>query len=201
MIIHLNGWPGVGKLTIGRLLATDLGARLIHNHLLHDVAIGCTSINDPARWPLYEAVRSAAYQTLAERPANETFVMTNALCAGAPREREAWNHVVDLAIARNVPLIPIVLVADIEENARRVQQADRIGRKLADSQVLKQAMATDCIQEPDVAELLVLDVTRLEPDAAAAAIRQHLTTLDASGLEPAGIGHRQFRNEHLTSLN
>ncbi|WP_284388078.1 hypothetical protein [Devosia yakushimensis] len=40
MIIHLNGWPGVGKLTIGRLLAADLGARFIHNHLLHDVAIG-----------------------------------------------------------------------------------------------------------------------------------------------------------------
>ncbi|GLQ08836.1 hypothetical protein GCM10007913_07680 [Devosia yakushimensis] len=146
-------------------------------------------------------MRSAVYQTLAERPANETFVMTNALCVGASREREAWNQVVDLAIARNVPLIPIVLAADIEENARRVQQADRIGRKLADSQVLKEAMATDRIQEPDVAELLVLDVTRLEPDAAAAAIRQHLTRLDASDLEPAGIGHRQFRNEHLTFLN
>lgn len=195
MIVHLNGWPGVGKLTIGRLLAKGMGARLIHNHLLHDVAIGCTGVNDPARWPLYEAVRHAAYQTLAQRPASEVFVMTNALCVGSPRECEAWGHVVDLAIARKAPLIPIVLVADVEENARRVQQADRIGRKLADQRLLKEAIATDRIQEPDVAELLVLDVTRLEPDAAAQAVEQHLSQLAASGpLREAGPQHLRFRN-------
>jgi hypothetical protein len=41
LIIHLNGWRGVGKQTIGRALAERIGARFIHNHLLHDVAIVC----------------------------------------------------------------------------------------------------------------------------------------------------------------
>ncbi len=108
MIVHLNGWPGVGKLTVARLLAPRLQARLIDNHLLHDVAIRCTGIDDPARWPLYEAVRAAAYQALADRPRSETFVMTNALCLGAAREREAWRHVVALAETRAVPLVPVV---------------------------------------------------------------------------------------------
>src|SRR6202011_2120341 len=34
MIVHLNGWPGAGKKTIGEALSMLLGARFIHNHLL-----------------------------------------------------------------------------------------------------------------------------------------------------------------------
>jgi len=112
MIIHLNGWPGVGKRTVAAVLAARLGARLIDNHLLHDVAIRCAGVDDPARWPLYETVRAAAYQVLADRPRAETIVMTNALCAGAVREREAWRQVVALAEARAAPLVPVVLEAD-----------------------------------------------------------------------------------------
>jgi hypothetical protein len=52
-MIHLNEWLGVGKLTVGRALADRLGARLIDNHPLHDVAIRCTRIDDMDRWPLY----------------------------------------------------------------------------------------------------------------------------------------------------
>jgi shikimate kinase len=32
MIIHINGYPGVGKLTIGRIVAEQLGGRLLDNH-------------------------------------------------------------------------------------------------------------------------------------------------------------------------
>ena len=91
MIIHINGWPGVGKYTIGKELAKKLDARFIHNHLLHDVAFACAGHGDDDRWPLYEKVRLAAYDVLARRPASETFVMTNALCYGVDKEIEAWN--------------------------------------------------------------------------------------------------------------
>lgn len=194
MIVHLNGWPGVGKFTIGRALAERLGARLIHNHLLHDVAIGCTGLADPARWPLYEKVRTAAYEALAERPASETFVMTNALCVGSAREREAWNHVVDLAITRRVPLVPIVLEAGLEENARRLQSPDRPDTKLRDPGLLVDFIRTDRLQEPDIHEFLKLDVTRLSADQAAERICDHLHAISSApgGLEPASERHRRF---------
>lgn len=193
LIVHLNGWPGVGKLTVGRALAERLGARLIDNHLLHDVAIRCTGLAEPDRWPLYEKIRNAAYEALKRRPQGEAMVMTNALCAHDPRERQAWDHVVDLAVARNAPLVPVVLEADFEENARRLRSPDRAGRKLTDPEALRAFQATDGIQRPDVPELLVLDVTRLSADQAADAICRHLQSGPGDWLRPATDGHRNLQ--------
>ncbi|MGL4964031.1 MAG: AAA family ATPase [Inquilinus sp.] len=188
MIVHLNGWPGVGKLTVARLLAPRLQARLIDNHLLHDVAIRCTGIDDPARWPLYEAVRAAAYQVLAERPRSETFVMTNALCVGSPRECEAWRHVVALAETRAVPLVPVVLEADDVVLRSRVQRLERQGRKLTDPDALEEMIRCDRLLKPDVPERLDLDTSRLAAADAAAAIEAHLLAV-RDGLAPADARH------------
>ena len=166
MIGYLNGWPGVGKRTIGEAPATRLGARFVHDHLLHHVAIACCGLHDPGRWPLYDAVREAAYAALAARPEAETFVTTNALCEGSPRERAAWRHVVELAACRNARLIPVVLEASPEENRRRLVSADRVGRKLTDSDALASFVERDVIQKPQLPELLVLDVTALTVDGA-----------------------------------
>jgi broad-specificity NMP kinase len=192
MIIHLNGWPGVGKKTIGSVLARNLRARLIHNHLLHDVAIVCAGLDDFDRWPLYEQVRQAAYASLCRRPVIETLVMTNGLCKNTPRELEAWRHVVELAVSRKVPLVPVVLEAAPEELVRRVQSAERVGKKLTDPATLRSILAADTLQHPAVSELLVLDVTDLEPEEAATRIEGHIAVIKPS-LAPASLGHLQLR--------
>jgi hypothetical protein len=191
MIIHLNGWPGVGKETVGRALGRLMRARVIHSHIMHDVAITCTGLGAPDRWALYDAVRSAAYAALARRPKAEVFIMTNALCRDTAREVEAWGHVVDLATARGVPLIPVVLQADIAENARRIQGADRIGRKMTSADDLRNMIPTDSIQLPAVPELLVLDSTRLSAEETAQAVLHHVRAL---GEPPAATDqHRVLR--------
>jgi gluconate kinase len=192
MIVHLNGWPGVGKRTIGFELAKTLRARFIHNHLLHDVAIVCAGLNDPDRWALYEQVRTAAYASLKKRSLAEVFVMTNGLCKNAPREIEAWNRVVDLAVSRNVPLVPVVLEAAPDEIIRRVQSPERSGKKMTDPVQLRSYFGEDTLQYPDVSELLVLDVTSLMPEEAAARIGDHLADIRVS-LQPASAKHLQLR--------
>lgn len=192
MIIHINGWPGSGKKTVGELLAKNLGARFIHNHMLHDVAIVCAGFDGADRWPLYEIVRTAAYEVLAKRPKSESFVMTNALCKNSSREQQAWRHVVDLAIARQVPLVPIVLQCDVEENCRRLQSAERIGMKLTDAEELKSYFDIDTIQMPDVPELLVLDVTLVSPEGAAKEIFAHVASIRDT-LQPASLKHLRMR--------
>ena len=192
MIIHLNGWPGAGKKTIGAALAHRLGARFIHNHLLHDVAIVCAGLQTEARWTLYEKVRRAAYDALTAQPQSDVFIMTNALCRNAPREQEAWAHVVELAMARQVPMVPIVLQVDLGENLRRLQSAERIGKKLTDPHELQSYLAVDTLQFPDVPESLLLDVTDLTPEAAAEQIVAHLHAIRPL-LGPASIRHLQMR--------
>jgi broad-specificity NMP kinase len=192
MIIHLNGWPGVGKKTIGSILADHLHARFIHNHLLHDVAIVCAGSHDPDRWILYELVRQAAYASLRKRPRAEVLVMTNALCKNSPRELKAWRDVVELATSRNVPLVPIVLEAQEDEIVRRLQSAERIGKKMTDPAELRSYFAVDELQYPAVSELLIVDVTNLEPEGAATRIERHVNVIKGT-LEPAGSRHLSLR--------
>jgi gluconate kinase len=191
MIIHLNGWPGVGKKTIGTALSNRLAARFIHNHVLHDVAIVCAGLQGAHRWELYEEVRYAAYKILARHPRSEVFVMTNALCNGAPREEQAWKHVVDLAMARKVPLVPVVLEASASELRRRVQSPERVGQKLSDAAVLTEMMAGNSLQRPDVAELIALDVSDLTAQEAADSIIGRLDSLRGN-LQPASYKHLQL---------
>lgn len=160
--------------------------------MLHDVAITCAGIDSPDRWPLYETVRAAAYAALAKRPAAQVFVMTNALCKHAPRERDAWQHVVNLAIGRQVPLVPVILQLTPEENYRRVQSAERVGKKMTNAEELKGYFKVDAIQEPDVPETIALDVTYLSADQAADQIVSHISTIRRN-LRPATNQHLQLR--------
>jgi broad-specificity NMP kinase len=188
MIIHLNGWPGAGKKTIGQALSALLGARFIHNHLLHDVAIICAGYESAERWDLYETVRSAAYQALLRHPRSEIFVMTNALCKDFPREELVWKHVVELAVAREVPLIPIVLEVAVEENVRRLQSPERFGWKMTDAAELRAWLGVYSLLRPQVPELIALDVTELSPEQAAQAIATRINRLKPA-LRPATHQH------------
>ncbi len=191
MIIHLNGWPGVGKRTIGGHLANRLGARLIDNHLLHDVGIVCAGLANPARWQLYEQVRSAAYAALSQHPADDIFVMTNGLCDESSREIAAWQHVVELAILRGVPLVPVVLEAAGDEIECRVESPDRKGTKLSDATILRQMIAGATLQRPAVDELIMLEVTALSAERAAEEIADRISEMRPR-LTPATRRHLQF---------
>jgi broad-specificity NMP kinase len=192
MIIHLNGWPGSGKKTIGEALSRLMGARFIHNHLLHDVAIVCAGFEGQQRWELYETVRAAAYDALKRQPAAETFVMTNALCNDTPREESAWKHVVALAMARNVPLVPVVLELSADENVRRLESQERVGRKMTDAATLRGWFTTNSIQRPDVPELIVIDVSDMSAEEAARAILDRVDALKPQ-LRPATSQHLRMK--------
>lgn len=47
MLIHINGWPGTGKRTIGERLARLLDARFLHNHLILDLIDTCSDRGAP----------------------------------------------------------------------------------------------------------------------------------------------------------
>ena len=192
MIVHINGWPGVGKYTIGKELSKKLGARFIHNHLLHDISFACAGRGDEDRWPLYEKVRLAAYDVLERRPASETFVMTNALCYGVDKEVEAWSKVVDLAISRSALLIPVILRADTETIARRVSSNNRLDMKLKDPVYLREMVSKYSLQVPDVPEVVEVEVSKSSAEEAADEILFRVKEA-ANSAKPASAQHKLLK--------
>ena len=171
MIIHLNGWPGVGKLTVGRIVARELGGHLVDNHTLHNVAACLCERNTAEYWQLYYQVQEIAYARMQAMPKSAVFVMTNALTRESEREVEAWNAVRQLAADRLDTLVAVTLVCSSEENAQRVRSEERANnRKLTDPEPLRawQSELTLITEGADYSQSI--DNTNLAPQEAAGMI-------------------------------
>ncbi|EQL01603.1 hypothetical protein G6O67_006620 [Ophiocordyceps sinensis] len=60
-LIHLNGFPGTGKLTIARALQELLRYRLVHNHLLINPADAVLRRTEPGYQDLRRGIRGAVF--------------------------------------------------------------------------------------------------------------------------------------------
>ena len=77
MIVHINSYPGVGKLTIGRALADLTGGKLLDNHTVFNVAFALTQFKSPAFYDTVRAVREIAYQRILDLPDGVPVILTN----------------------------------------------------------------------------------------------------------------------------
>ena len=164
MIIHINGWPGSGKLTVAREVAHQLQARLLDNHTLHDVAARLCDRHTVEYWELYYQVREAAYKRVRALPARDVVVMTNALTFESDREREAWAAVKSLALARAVPLVAVTLHCSLEENVRRIASESRRHRKMTDPAPLIEWRSTLTLLTDATVRSLMIDNTHRSPE-------------------------------------
>lgn len=164
MIIHLNGWPGSGKLTVARIVARTLDARLLDNHTLHDVAARLSDRHTREYWELYYQVREIAYKRVRELPSHEVIVMTNALALESEREREAWAAVKALAQDRGAPLVSVTLQCSLDENVRRIASAGRHHSKLKDPAPLIEWRSTLTLLTDASVRSLVIDNTNRSPE-------------------------------------
>ena len=78
-IVHINGWPGTGKLTIARLLAGRTGAKLVDNHTLINPAEMLYSRQDPLYRSLRTEIRRVVFDHIARAGPEASFVFTDAL--------------------------------------------------------------------------------------------------------------------------
>ncbi|MDZ3833438.1 MAG: AAA family ATPase [Sphingopyxis sp.] len=172
MIIELNGHAGVGKLTIGRLLAEALGARLIDNHTLYDPAFATTDFGSEAFFDTVRAVRAIAFERAAALPQATAIILMI-----APSQRRAWGEewqaaIRSLADARRARLYGVHLSCADVERARRIAAPDRVrSRKLSDAAVVGDGMARPILLDHCDA-VFDIDVTDRSADSAAAAIRR-----------------------------
>jgi tRNA uridine 5-carbamoylmethylation protein Kti12 len=178
MIIVLNGYPGVGKLTIGRELASALNGRLLDIHTIYNLAFALTEFQTPAFWNTIEQVEKIAYDLVLKRPANEPIILTTVLTTHTDREREEWRRIAALGHARP-PFCVVHIGCDLDENIRRITSAQRDAkRKPRDPEMAKRNQKNaKPLAGVDAKNLLQLDTTQMTPVDAARAIATWCQTL------------------------
>jgi len=165
VIVHINGWPGSGKLTIAKLLAPMLGAKLVDNHTLMNPAEMLFSRGDPLYRSLRAAVRETVFDHIVRAEPAASYVFTDAL-SDDEFDTAQFEHYRVLAERRQARLVPVVLDCSEDENRRRLEAAGRAERhKLVDVSVLDGLRAKHRLLRFERA--LALDVTDLTVDAAA----------------------------------
>jgi hypothetical protein len=178
-IIHINGFPGIGKLTIARKLVDLLkpfNGKLVHNHLLIDPAGAVLPRSSNDYQPLRRAIRATVFDTLAKSPDtfDSVFVFTDF------QSNDDIGHSViaeycSMAMRRSCALVPIILTCSKEENLRRLGTTERsMHGKLTDLELVSYIRDNDEVYRfPDGPLQMELDVTNLDADAAARLIYKH----------------------------
>ncbi|MEO0931421.1 MAG: AAA family ATPase, partial [Pseudomonadota bacterium] len=108
MIIVLNGYPGVGKLTIGRELADKLGARIVDIHTLYNLAFALTEFRTPAFRDAVRRVEVIADDLINVLPSDVPVIFTTVLTGDSDWAQEEWQRFLDRG-DRRPPLVMVHL--------------------------------------------------------------------------------------------
>jgi hypothetical protein len=174
MIININSWPGVGKLSIAERLHQNIGGRLLDNHTIFNVAFSLCDFKSPEFYEAARAVRRIAFDAVSKLPSNVPVIVTSAY-ADTRFGRENWAAIRDLACSRGSPLFNVVLDCSLNENIRRLQSPGRERlRKLTEAAPLVRSRSSAQLLCDGGDHMLRIDVTELTPEDAASRIERWL---------------------------
>jgi hypothetical protein len=138
-VVLLNGFPGVGKLTIAKLLEAKLDHsstpfRLIDNHLLINPAVAIKLIRNKAHYALRKRFRQVLYEGLNELKEEGLVMIFTSCMVTSDLERpyddiDQFKEYVDLAEGKGVPLVMVNIVCDLGTNSERLGSEER-GREV-----------------------------------------------------------------------
>lgn len=177
--IYINGYPGVGKLTIAKELEKLIPcSKIYHNHLFIDPVAPLIDRHSPHYHDIRTSFRRHILSTIATSEATQqfTWIFTDSRSSsligstGAEDYRDAANR-------RGVPFISIILRCQLEENVARVLGEGRgagFNTKLTDPEALKRIRQEEDIYTFGGPYELELDITNITPTGAAQKIYEHL---------------------------
>lgn len=176
-VIVLVGKPGVGKFTIGSLLAQMTGARLVDNHSINNVLFNVLDVDGVTPlpreiWHQAGRVRAAVLDTIATiAPPQLSYIFTNYLIGEDKAEYAAFLQLAALAEGRGAPFVPVILHCRTEELVKRIVTTDRRVRMKLIDPVLGARINDEVPQfSTDHPNLLELDVSDRAPEDAAGVI-------------------------------
>lgn len=174
MIINLNGWPGVGKLTVARELSKLIDATVLDNHTILNVGSAVAGEGSPEFYAVVRAVRAVAFDAILRLPTGVPVILTNLVARGGTSGflEENWQSVVALARARKCDLFSVILTCSAVEIARRIASPDRgLAGKIQDAASLSELMETRTLFDDGAKFRVRIDNSNLSPAETAARIR------------------------------
>lgn len=177
--IYINGYPGVGKLTIAKELEKLIpSSKIYHNHLFIDPVAPLVDRYSPHYHDIRTSFRRHILDTIATSEATQqfTWIFTDSRSSSLIGSTGAEDYR-DAANKRGVPFISIILRCQLEENVTRVLGEGRgagFNTKLTDPEALKKIRQEEDIHTFGGPYELELDITNIKPTIAAQKIYEHL---------------------------
>jgi cytidylate kinase len=166
--------PGVGKLTVAKLLAEKLRAHLIDNHLILDLVLSLCDRGSAEYLSLIRKFMAGVLEEIASKP-NQTFIFTNALAAENAVDRERFEFLSQFAQSHQIRFIQILLECDLEENKRRIISTGRkLKSKLMDADELEKLSRNYAIYHPPAEFALMIDTTDLSAEEVSERIKNYI---------------------------
>ncbi|KAI9653202.1 MAG: 60S ribosomal protein L3 [Alyxoria varia] len=174
MFVYINGYPGVGKLSVARILQTLLhNAKIFDNHRLIDTTAMLFDRDMPEYQQSRKQIRQVVLDSIAASPSTKdvTWMFTDQQSSSDDGTASAKSYQ-SAAESRGSPFISVVLHCRSDENIRRLTMAGRghDNTKLTDPAVLRTVRENEDIYHFGGELEVDLDVTDLEPVAAANSI-------------------------------
>ncbi len=184
--IYLMGFAGVGKYTVAKKLHLLTGAKIIDNHYILNPIFGLIAQDGltplPEKvWEYCWQIHHAVFATIKElSPKEWSFIFTNGLVQGDSESQNLYDNIAQIAAYRGSVLVPVRLLCDSEELARRILQPGRRERmKEVSAENARERFIKQQVFNPDNPNTLTLDTTQLMPEESARAILEHIQRLSA----------------------
>lgn len=149
-LIFINGMPGSGKLTISKMLAEKLDAKVLDNHAINNLVFNIKEFDGEIPkevFSFFRKVRYQLYDILANLEQTQDYILTGFLSSS---NEKAYKATKKLAEDLNAEFIVINLVCSQDEILKRIDNPDRKNnKKLTDPEVYQQVMDDRFLMFPD----------------------------------------------------
>lgn len=166
-IIHLIGFPGVGKLTVAREICKQSNCRLIDAHAMNNLIFtimrrdGKQSFHDDV-WDAIDTIRFTVWDMIEKHgPKDFTYIFTNFIDES---DRENLEKLKAMCARTGRVYIPIKLTCDPEEHKKRVVYPDReANMKMTSVELLERDLKTHQLIITGSPHEFEVDVTHQTP--------------------------------------
>ncbi|MEN8238732.1 MAG: AAA family ATPase [Actinomycetota bacterium] len=187
LVIALTGFPGTGKLTVARSIAAEVErsggvAVVVDNHSINNPIFGLIDQDGitplPSEvWDRVGDVTRAVFKTVETLTPHDWDVVFTAYLDGVTDT--GWlPALARIAEQRGATLVPVRLLCDPTEIARRIVEPERRAQmKSIDPDLPYRLAEAGSPHDSGMPNSLTIDVTRLPPLDAARAILQHARSI------------------------